>query len=171
MASFEGYRPSGGVIPSKPTKEGLSARPVPAPPVEVEPVPPQPEVVQPEKVVSKKPTAAKRSRGRTDRKKVSESPTDIQAYKPPVRSGRQPGSGDQLKKAIGIALGHVRGSSALSLEVSGLILDESAGSEIIFRVGQALGPLGLRGTELAEAQERLAQIREAAEAVTTEDNA
>jgi hypothetical protein len=63
-----------------------------------------------------------------------------------------------------VTLSHVRGSE-LPRDVAELITDETTRGEIVFRVGQALGPLGLKGAELAAAQESLARLVVTAEEI------
>lgn len=75
---------------------------------------------------------------------------------------------DPLHAAVGVTLGYVRGNSELNRETASLLLNERNHQEVVYRVSQALGRLGVSGTELTTAQENLAQIRTSAEAVLAE---
>jgi hypothetical protein len=66
-----------------------------------------------------------------------------------------------MTSAVGVALTHVRTGAPIPKDLAEwLQADEKSRSEIIYRVGQAFGPLGLGGQELADAQNRLANFSE-----------
>ena len=76
---------------------------------------------------------------------------------------------DLLQRAAYITLSHVRGGK-LPRDVAELLQDDPSRSEVIYRVGQMLGPLGLQGAKLEDAHEMLAQLPSTVEAILATDD-
>ena len=72
-----------------------------------------------------------------------------------------------LNVAVGQGLSAVRGGD-MPLDLALLMQDEKTGSEIIYRIGQRLGLIGLRGSEREEAHERLAGLNDRAKTLLAE---